>query len=160
MTLNQYLGLRPGSRSRCPFCEARRGLAVWDESRYDVGGVFHCFACDRSGSGVTFLVETRQVTRPEARQALGLTPGLALVDLDNERSRAAWEALERRKLESTMDACRDLVWLRERMTKTERADWRRHEELGMPRRLARSEQARRQALRVAGYLKEVKMETA
>lgn len=153
MNLNQYLGLRPGVRSRCPFCDARRGLAISESSRYDVGGVFKCFACDRSGSGVSFLVETRSMTRREASTALGLTPQMASVDLDRERSRAAWARLDRAKRDWTLDACRDIVWLRNHMTKTERADWRRHEML--PHRLRASEQARRQGQRVDAYQKEM-----
>ncbi len=157
MNLNQYLGLRAGARSRCPFCDARRGLAIWDRSKYamlddDASGFFKCFACDRVGSGVTFLVETRTMTRAEASAALGLTPYMVSVDLDAERSRAAWQALHRRKSETVMGACRDLVWLRESMTRVERADWRRHEML--PHRLRPSLQARRQEERVAAYRKE------
>lgn len=152
MTLNQYLSLRPGARSRCPFCDARRGLAIEDHSRYDVAGVFKCFACDRSGSGVTFLIEARSMTRAEANRALGLTPPMALLNLDRERSRAAWARLEVKKQNTTMQACRDLVWLRNHMARTERADWRLHEIL--PHRLRQSEQARRQAERVEAYIKE------
>ncbi len=151
MTLNHSLGLRSGARSRCPLCDARRGLAVWDGSNYgDGSGHFYCFACGLYGSGVTFLIEARSMTRAEASRALGLSPQMASVDLDRERQRAAWARLEKRKTDSTMEACRDLVYLRESMTRTERTDWRRHGAL--PHRLRRSEQARRQALRVADYI--------
>lgn len=152
MNLNQYLDLRPGARSHCPFCDARRGLAISESSRYDVGGVYKCFACDRAGSGITFLVETRSMTRAEASTALGLTTQMVALDLDKERSRAAWARLDRAKRNLTLDACRDIVWLRESMTRAEQADWRRHELL--PHRLRASEQARRQAERVKAYIKE------
>lgn len=155
MNLNQYLGLRPGARSRCPFCDARRGLAVWDGSNYgDGSGHFYCFACTRYGSGVTFLVEARSMTRREASAALGLTPQMALLDLDRERSRTAWKSLESAKRNRDFDACTDIIWLRNHMTATERIDWRRHDML--PHRLRQSEQARRQALRVEAYRKEIK----
>ncbi len=161
MTLNQYLGLRPGVRSRCPFCDARRGLAIWDRwlsALYDDGsGVFKCFACDRAGSGVSFLVKTSSMTRAEASRALGLAPTMALLDLDRERQRAAWARLEHRRQNTTMQACRDLVFLRNHMNRIERQDWRIHDTL--PHRLRQSEQARRQAERAAGYLKEVQTET-
>lgn len=152
MNLNQYLDLRPGVRSRCPFCDARRGLAISDSSRYDVGGVYKCFACDRSGSGIAFLVEARSMTRADASAALGLTPQMAVVNLDRERSRAAWARLDQAKRNWTLNACRDLVFLRNHMTRSERADWRRHEML--PHRLRASEQAQRQGQRVKAYIKE------
>lgn len=156
MTLNQYLDLRPGARSRCPFCDARRGLSVLDQHTYSYdngeSGLFYCFACGRGGNGVTFLVETQSMTRLEASAALGLTPRMALLDLDRERSRTAWARLEHRTRGSTMQACRDLVFLRKHMTRAERQDWRLHEML--PHRLRQSEQARRQAERVEAYIKE------
>lgn len=162
MNLNQYLGLRPGARSRCPFCDHQRGLAIWDRSKYsafddDGSGFFKCFACDCAGSGVSFLVEARSMTRAEASWALGLTPQMALLDLDRERQRAAWARLEHRRQNTTMQACRDLAFLRYRMTRRERQDWRFHDTL--PHRLRQSRQAQRQAERVAGYLKEVQTKT-
>jgi len=170
MNLNQYLDLRPGVRSRCGLCDARRGLAVWDHSKYrssidDNGsGVFKCFACDAYGDGARYLEMTTGITRAEALRRMGLGGSMKLLDIDRERSRAAWKTLRVRQAEAegcsraqTMQACRDLVFLRNRMTGTESTDWRRHEML--PHRLRQSQQAQRQASRVASYLKEVQTET-
>jgi len=57
-------------RYRCPWCDARRGLAFTPD-RGD-SGVWHCFSCQRAGDGVELYTQVRGTGLADALEAFGI----------------------------------------------------------------------------------------
>ncbi len=55
---------------KCPFC-GRRDFAVSEEKNF-----YHCFACEKSGSSLTYLIEVAGMTFVEAVEQLGRMQGV------------------------------------------------------------------------------------
>ena len=55
---------------KCPFC-GRRDFAVSEEKNF-----YHCFACEKSGSSLTYLIEVAGMTFVEAVEHLGCMQGI------------------------------------------------------------------------------------
>lgn len=60
-----------GDRYRCPICDARRGLSV-DEDEGQTG-VWHCFACQRGGTGAELYAEVHGLDIAEALDVFGVS---------------------------------------------------------------------------------------
>jgi hypothetical protein len=86
-------------RYRCPWCDARRGLA-FDPDQGD-SGVWHCFSCQRGGDGVELYTELRNADLADALGAFGI-----------DRSGYSSEAKkkERRAPKPTLPKYNDAEW--------------------------------------------------
>ena len=86
--LTQLIGLAPGKRHPCPYCESSDGFSVGDDG---AKGWFHCFACGVHGDGIQYLRDVEGYTFREACDALGYTPP------DDDLTRAAKRHEKRRE---------------------------------------------------------------
>ena len=59
---------------KCPFC-GRREFAVSEEKNF-----YHCFACEKSGSSLTYLIEVAGMTFYEGVEHLGRMQGINFDD--------------------------------------------------------------------------------
>ena len=60
---------------KCPFCD-RQDFTVSEEKNF-----YHCFACNKSGSSLTYLIEVEGMVFVEAVEQLGRMQGIDFTDI-------------------------------------------------------------------------------